>query len=338
MAINPKLEFFRFRLKPYKASDSKSFKMFLEEEGIIKKNSRTPFKTFFEHFVRKLTTAFDDKTNYKKIKIFKKSKLAVLNNIPAFHTEKNLIEGIIAGGTYGSERTHEDENSTEESEFLIKVGDTIYQPFYFFLYTPLEHNEGFIIVQSYATDTVTTTVRKFIEKLFVGKKYYQAQVSPWWPDEFIQENKKGAEIKSAIFNKTIVQTHLATKALEDYEKEFNVKIIVTPRNGNTPISKAKEVIQYFKQFLFKTPFSDVGLAEFGDPQLSVTTTINPTPKLWEWNQKDNEILPTIYLENRISINEDGIPDYDELKEFCLGLFDKLKLEFRKDFSVKDGNQ
>lgn len=63
--------------------------------------------------------------------------------------------------------------------------------------------------------------------------------------------------------------------------------------------------------------------------------ITGSTKTFEWNTKDNDFVPVVYLKGRIKKeNVDGTPDFDELKQYCNNIFkDEILPEIRPDLYV-----
>lgn len=329
MARTPKLEIYKFKLKPHNTDEFKTFQDFINENGIDRsRDKKDSISKLFQYAINNISKgkSFDDKSSLKKLRIFNKSKLSSLNRGLSIHSELNLFEGIIGGGIYGAERLKINANNSDVDE-LIQEGDTIYQPFYVLIYTPLDYDKGLLMVQTYSDEGVSKTVRKFVSGLFKGNKYNKAEIGPWYPEYLIKEFNEGKEIQKLIFSKTIVQSRIATKAIDETEEKFNVKIIVTPENMDSN-KTGKSLVSIFSDYVFKTKFKDFLLSDF-IPQLYAKTNQSKTPRIFEMNDGENEIMPVVLLENhKIKINKNGTPDFEELKVFCLDLLNNIKEEFR----------
>lgn len=330
MARTPKLEIYKFRLKPHKATEFKTFQDFINENGIdTSKAKKDSFNKLFQYAISDIEKgkAFEDKSTEKKLRIFNKSKSKSLNRGVSPHSEKCFFDGIIGGGTYGIERIKINSENSDVDE-LIEVGDTIYEPFYILIYAPLDSNKGLLFVQTYTDEGISKTVRTFIKKLFSGTKYYNSEVTAWYPDYLIAECNNGKDIQKLIFTKTILQNRIATNPIKEEEEEFTVKVTITPNKKNDKAQKnEKGLIATFSDYAFKTTVGQFFLKDF-KPQISATTNEFKTPRIFEIDGK-NELMPVILLEKHgITINAKGTPDFDQLKKFSIDLFEKIEPEFR----------
>jgi hypothetical protein len=330
MARTPKLEIYNFKLKPHKASEFKTFQDFINDNGIdVTKTKKDSTHKLFQYVISEIENGkeYEDKATEKKLRLFNKSKLKALNKGVSMHSENSYFEGIIGGGSYGIERIKikTADNDTDE---LIEIGDTIYEPFYILLHTPLDSNKGLLFVQTYADEGISKTVRSFVRQIFSGDKYYNAEINAWYPKYLIDQCNAGKEIQKLIYTKTILQNRIATNPLQEEETEFTVKVIITP-NSKNEFSKKNEkgLFGTFSEYAFKTKLGQFLLKDF-KPQVSATTNEFKTPRIFDIDGK-NELKPVILLENNgISINKKGTPDFEELKKFCIDLFEKIKPEFR----------
>lgn len=330
MARTPKLEIYKFRLKPYKATEFKTFQDYINENGIdTSKAKKDSFTKLFQFAISDIEKgkAFEDNSTEKKLRIFNKSKSKSLNRGFSAHSEKYFFEGIIGGGTYGIERIKIKSENNDDDDELIEVGDTIYEPFYILVYAPLDSNKGLLFVQTYTDEGISKTVRTYIKKLFSGSKYYNAEVTAWYPDYLIDECNDGKEIQKLIFTKTILQKRIATNPIKE-EEEFTVKVTITPNKKNNKDQKnVKGLIAIFSDYALKTTVGQFFLKDF-KPQISATTNEFKTPRIFEIDGK-NDLMPIILLENHgITINAKGTPDFDQLKKFSIDLFEKIEPEFR----------
>lgn len=58
-------------------------------------------------------------------------------------------------------------------------------------------------------------------------------------------------------------------------------------------------------------------------------------KQFEWNDRDMNLVPVVYLKDRVKILDDGTPEFIELDEFCQKLFkEDILPELRPDKNVE----
>lgn len=336
---NPKLEFYRFKLKP-KKEDFKTFREFaIDELGAGEKaKEETITKYLFRHFIKSLEgdNSKDDRLK-KRIALIKKASVnRHLDKRPAYHTSSNIIYGVINGGPYGRERILSDVNDAEDSSTLGQ-NKSILLYFYFLLYLPTDHNEGCFIIHSNGTDeSITKIFRQFISKTFSGRSYNRVQTESFCPKSFQDEFKKGATLKSMWFKQTFVEDDpQAQGILSDLMKQYDIKIEATPKNKNIAIAEAGKFRDLLARKLFGNNKKAKSLGEFDETKIQTQNPVTESTKTFEWSTKDNEFVPVVYLKGRVTkTNPDDTPDFEELDQLCKNYFnDEVLPEIRPDLYV-----
>ena len=335
--INPKLEFYRFTLN-HKNKRFSTFKEFIENK--LKKanlSDETAMGMLFKHFTNSLkgSHAKDDKLK-KQIKLEKRSNInKYLDNQPRFIIKNHIICGVINGGSYGTHRILSDIENPEESTQLGQKKAVM--PYYFFLlYLPLEHNEGCFIIQSNSReDTITDIFRKFVSNVFKGKEFRRPIMEIFCPKSFQDEFRKGAVIQNLKFiDKAIDDIHNANETTETIG-EFDVKIEIIPRDKKIPISISKAIKSLLAPFSFGKKEKYTKLNDFDRVNLTVKNPVDNSTRTFEWNNKDNDFVPVIYLKERMKkFNEDDTPNFVELEKLCINyLENKVLPDLRQDSYV-----
>lgn len=338
MAINPKLEFFRFTLNHKKGND-KTFKDFAIDELKASK-SVTSEKTVvlcFKHFIASLTKNFakDDKLK-KKVCLEKKKSINIhINKQPNLDSAKHIIHGVINGGPYGRDRILSNNDDENESE---KVGQNkaVLLYFYFFLYIPPDHGEGcFIIHSNSSEETITNIFRNFISNVFRGSNYNKPTITPFCPTSFQEEFKKGALLRSMTFKNSFIDSIHSTNALETNFQSYDIKIEIIPNKKDITVEVANDFKNYFSKKLFGTKDKEKKLQEFSQTKIKTENELTNATKVFEWNARDSEFVPVVYIGERIEKkNLDGTPDFIELDEFCINLFnDEIFKTLRPDLNA-----
>jgi hypothetical protein len=340
MSTNPKLEFYRFSLN-HKKEQVKTFKDFAIDElkGGKKITNDNVIKLCFNHFIKMLASDFakDDKLK-KKLSLEKKKGINIhIDKYPAFNLAKNTISGVINGGPYGRERiisNNDDENDSEK----LGTNKTVLMYFYFFLYIPADHHEGCFIIHSNSNEeTITILFRNFIANIFKGTNYNKPSPEVFCPQSFQDEFKKGAILQSMIFKTSIIDTIPNSKGVSDLFKSYDVKIEIIPKSKKILISEVTKFKDFISKKLFGTEKDSKKLTEFEETRLNIENDVTNKTKVFEWNKKDNEFVPVVYLDKRIAKkNEDGTPDFIELAELCKNIFnDEILKSIRPDlYAVK----
>lgn len=340
---NPKLEFYKFKLKP-KSATFKSFRDFAVEElkFSYENSDEECLKHNFKHFISSFETDYakDDKLK-KCLKIDGNVDTNEhLDKKPTFHLQSFIIEGVINGGSFGKKRILANVDKIEEKSEKLSDRKGVLSYYYIYIYLPSEHNEGlFMIHSSGGEDNITNIFRKFIENLFKGQNYNRASITIFCPKYFQDEFKEGAILKSMSFNTTIDTDSYITEHENITVEEFDVKIEIIPKakKNKIPVSDAL----YWKKILSKLSFNgsdkSKNLEEFNRTTIQTENKETNSTKKFEWSSIDNEFIPVVYLKDRIQdwdLNDTGLPDFKQLKDFCDELFEnQIKKEVRPDLYV-----
>lgn len=327
----------------HKKADYSTFRDFAVNELNVNLQSKdeTVFKALFRHFIKFLDSDYSKDDRLKKqITLIKKSNVnQYLSKQPKFSASQNTIYGVINGGPYGRDRILSDIDNQEDSTPLGQK-KAVLQYFYFLLYLPLDHNEGCILVHSNGSDeSVTKLLKRFIGHLFKGKMYHKVFCNPFCPKSFQEEFKKGAHLKSLSFKNTFIENIHTTDGISEFTDKYDIKIEAIPKNKSIPVSNAAKVFEFLSAKFFGSQNKTKNLGEFETAKLVTENSLTDGTKTFEWNSRDNDFVPVIYLNGRISkSNLDGTPDFDELGELCQNYFKHEVLpEIRPDLYVSRAN-
>ncbi|MGB1041207.1 MAG: hypothetical protein ACPGVD_10065, partial [Flavobacteriales bacterium] len=150
MAANPKIEFFRIKLKA-KGDKEKTFRDYSIEElgGESDISNENAFKLCFNHFITKLETEHSKNQKHKKT-------ITIISNPdtnpflylkPKPNIEKYIISGVLNGGPFDKDAIVSDISNKENNSKLGRE-KSILLPYYIFMYLPSDHSEGFFILHS----------------------------------------------------------------------------------------------------------------------------------------------------------------------------------------------
>lgn len=337
---NPKLEFFRFKLN-HKSGNSKTFRQFMVENGKVtnRQKDNAIFTLLYKYVMEK------PKKDYKKDDGLKKVVTLIANKKINKHYDERpqpkhsqyIISGVINGGPFGKNRMLGNLNN-KDNVTNIFPNQPVLQYYYVFLYLPLDHSEGFIMVHSdSAEETITQAFRKYIAELFQLGDYKKPVMQVYVPKFFRDEYKNGAVLQSMTFMSTELSADLDDDdPIKNYVDEYEVKITLTPLgNQKADMSKLDIIRNLFIQKRFGTQQINRGLGEFGKCMVKTMNKGTKTSKEFDWNNRDMEILPSVYLKGRVPMGTDGTPVFTELETFCHNLFeDQILPEIRPDKYVQ----
>lgn len=336
--INPKLEFYRFKLNP-RQEGFKTFRDFAIEELGGKKSFDNDkiMKLLFAYFIKSLDGKYskDDKMK-KQIKLEKRKSINLyLNNQPTFSPKDNIVFGVINGGSYGRDRIIGDVDNPEEGSQLGK-NKTVLQYYFFFLYLPLDHDEGcFIIHSNGKEETITNIFRSYISNIFKASNYNKVNVESFCPKSFQDEFKKGATIKTIEFKDSKVDNIHTLNGTSDIIGQYDIKIELTPKNKDISIGNFAKVKSTFANFIFGREKEHKKLHDFDEAKVLAKNPVDNSVRTFEWSTKDQDFVPVVYLDGRIKkYNGDGTPNFDELETLCKNYFkDEVLPEIRPDLNV-----
>lgn len=336
---NPKLDFFRFKLK-HKSGTNKTFREFmLESRKCTDRDSdSTIFGKLYEYFMNDLKTDFAKNDSIKKVMTLISNKgRRIINKHweerPKPILEKNIIAGVVNGGTYGKERIVTKLSKKEETNNLA-VDQPVLQYYYIFLYLPIDHNEGFVMIHTdSAEESITNFARNYIAKLFSIGSYQKPTMRIFAPKCFQEEYKQGAVLRSMSFQTTYVDNQIEDEnPIKDVMGDYDVKISITPKGkGDKGLNVMESIRNYLKQRFFGAENYTKQLDEFDKCTVYTVNKNTKSSKSFDWNMRDSELTPVVYLDGKVAINDDGTVNLAALDRYCKDLFnDQIFRELRPD--------
>lgn len=339
---NPKLDFFRFKLK-HKSGADKTYRDFMLESGKCSNRDSDSkiFGKLFEYFMDEIKTDFAKNDSIKKVMTLISNKgRRIINKHwderPKPDIAKNIITGVVNGGAYGKERIVAKLSKKEEANNLA-VDQPVLQYYYIFLYLPVDHNEGFMMIHTdSAEESISNFARNYIVKLFNIGDYQKPTMRKFAPKYFQNEYRQGAVVKSMSFQTTYVDNQIEDgDPIKDVMDNYDVKINITPKGeGNKGLAIMESIRNYIKQRFFGAESYKKQLEEFDKCIVNTINKDTKSSKTFDWNLKDSELTPVVYLDGKVAINEDGSVNLVALDNYCKDLFDSQILrEIRPDIYV-----
>lgn len=299
----------------------------------------TIFASLYKYVMEKPVNDFEKNDSLKKVVtlIANKKINKHFDERPKVKFPACIISGVINGGPFGKERILTNLGEKKEAS-NIQSTQPVLQYYYIFLYLPLDHNEGFLMVHSdSAEETITQAYRKYVVELFNLGNYKKPTMQVFVPKHFRDEYKDGAVLQSISFVNTEVSADLdENDPMREIAGEYDVRITFTPKGiARANFDMLGNVRSFFMRKRFGTKEMSIGLDEFRKCSVSTKNEDTNTGKVIEWNNLDQEILPVVYLTGRVEIGEDGTPVFNRLDEFCHNLFNNQILpEIRPDQYVE----
>jgi len=341
---NPKLEFFRFKLN-HKSGNYKTFRDFMVENGKTtrRQQDNTIFGALYKYVMEKPKNDFETNDSLKKV-------VTLIGNTrynkhyderPKPKYPACIISGVINGGPFGKERILTDLGQKNDVSNISST-QPVLQYYYVFLYLPLNHNEGFLMVHSdSAEETITQAYRKYVADLFQLGDYKKPIMKAFVPKHFRDEYKNGAILKSMTFVNNELSADLdEDNPLREIANEYEVRITLTPKGeAKADLGMLENIRNFFVRRRFGTQAVSRSLDEFEKCTVSTKNEGANSTKTFDWNNRDEELLPAVFLKDRVQIGADGTPVFSNLDTFCHNLFNTQILpEIRPDQNVQRVDQ
>ena len=340
---NPKLDFFRFKLK-HKSGANKTFREFMLESGKCtnRDSDSKIFGKLFEYFMNELKNDFAKNDSIKKVMTLISNKgRRIINKHwderPKPDLAKNIIAGVVNGGTYGKNRIVTKLSKKDETNNLT-ADQPVLQYYYIFLYLPVDHNEGFMMIHTdSAEESISNFARNYIAKLFSIGDYQKPTMRIFAPKSFQDEYRQGAVVKSMSFQTTYVDNQIEDDdPIKNVMGDYEVKINITPKGeGDKGLDVMESIRNYIKQRFFGAENYKKQLEEFDKCTVKTENKNTKSRKTFDWNLRDSELTPVVYLDGKVAINEDGTVNLVALDTYCKGLFESVIIkELRPELYVE----
>lgn len=330
--LRPKLELFRFSLSP-KDGEYKTFRNFALDELNAKKNNddKKIMIKLFDYFKNGLVSMYAKDHGIKKqLKLIKTHANKYLKNQPQYDDKCHVIYGVINGGRFGRNGLMSDVAAKANAANAFGPNKTILRYYYFLLYLPLDHQEGFFIIHSNSNEeTITDIFKIYISRLFQGGIYGKPSIIQYCPKSLQEEFKNNSIIKKIEFRNTyIVGDNFVNDPIRIESKEYDVKIEITPKKSKSKLVDKNKLIEQFGNIFFGKD----KLEDFNSKKVTLNNLDTNSDRKFELDKENLEIIPVIYLEDKIkNYNEDDTPNYDELNNYCQNLFkNEILKEIRPD--------
>lgn len=241
------------------------------------------------------------------------------------HASENILEGIVIGGIYGRPRNAR-QLRNKNNQKAVNRDDVITDDYYVMIYLPMDYNVGFLLLQYYPDITIKDEITKFIRKTLRRKgAKYDIAFSYYCSKEMNEQFSSN----SILDHLTLTNPFINGDAVNDNEDVENKPVndiilkveVASPSNKPIPYSQISGFIRKIANIVLNNKAAK-------DYQMQTATIKNQVTGLTTTFDIDGElkIRPTTYLYKKISVNEDGIPNFVELKEYCFNELENIKSE------------
>ena len=319
MAYNLKLTIFRISLKKKGGSnkDLYNFSQFFKD-AYNKSDKNEAYKEFIRDYIKSFNKKF--KLNADKTKGIS----AISSHQFKPRSEKNVIDGEVIGGQTGIPQALFKQTNAVDSTGNVEIDDVTTLQYYLKLWTPIDHNTGVLMVQSYSNLSITDLIRSHLAQIF--QKYnYNILFTAYVPAALKQEFKK----KSNVYKIAFVKESLSKdkrKLLNPIFTEFEslkVKIEVS--------GFKKNINDFWDKFLgenkyIKSNLEDLDIKENEDFKVIAYYKDSEGHKSNTTIEKNLEIKPTIFLDENIKISGTEFFDFEKLRKHTDYILDDIKKE------------
>ena len=241
------------------------------------------------------------------------------------HSSKNILEGIVIGGIYGRPRNARQlKNRNKKKD--VNRDDVITDDYYVMIYLPMDNNIGFLLLQYYPDITIKDEITKFIRKtLRRSRAKYDIAFSYYCSKEMSEQFSSN----SILDHLTLTNPFINGDAINDKEDVENKQVndiilkveVASPSDKPVPYSQIQGFIKKVANVILNNKAAK-------DYQMQTATIRNQVTGLTTTFDIDGElkIRPTTYLYKKINVNEDGIPNFAELKEYCFNELENIRSE------------
>lgn len=343
MAHDPKLEIYKLKLFRKENNKEITFAELFRNKfagyptlprPIEKKDI---FNFYFQNFIRSLDLkAYKIGKNKKKgftlaADINDKGEKRTQIDTPKLETF--TISGLLEGGKHGIKRWLGKVDNTEEKE-TITPKNIVNDRFFFLIHTPLDHSEGFIMIQGYTESNISDVFREYLLEYFKHLKDLQSKVEIFVPESLKNRYLNQATFKSVKFTSSwIVDANF--KPIQEKEYELEVKIEIIDKNSKKiKYTGFKRIIEFFGNSKFKPEGGEEKrLDQFSKKNAKMVSKNKEFPIHFD---DENFIKPVILLANEgISIDDEGIPNFDQIRAYCNKLLDEILIETLPTNAVKE---
>ncbi|HEX8562716.1 MAG TPA: hypothetical protein VF676_07030 [Flavobacterium sp.] len=270
----------------------------------------------FQQYVQLFIRTID--TDYQRVR----NKAFTLINTPGqtgYSAANNTVHGVLEGGLMGEGKTRR--NFSNKTDGNPLDGSVINDKYFFYIHTPLDDNTGYLMFQIYQQDSIRAEfVRYIAEHIFkYNPDYNMANYDPYLPQSIKDEFRHSAKVKEVKFSERVLSSELDSSAsFTTINESYKVEVKIIPLNSTFGMP----MLDAFLGPLLGKTFNNVRLSNFDNKKVTLQNRQTGKNATFELDGM-GDIMPRIYLHNKISIDQNGVPDFVELKSFCDTLLNRM---------------
>ncbi|WP_374462038.1 hypothetical protein [Chryseobacterium taeanense] len=312
--MDAKLEIISFKLNPYKKNEQN----FSFLDLFTKKIESSEIRNIYQNLVNVLDNPSDSSYHTVGKKAF-----TLIGEKSGYSSNDKYIYGLLKGGALGNGKTKGNVRDKNEEEDLD--GNVINDKYFFIIYFPLEDDKGYVLFQSYKDEGIRKVfIDTIMKEIFsLEGEYKKPKIEIFYPKIIKDEFKQNALVKEIKFTDRQLSSKLSDESsFQSIANEFKVEVKITPVGGGV----ATRLYRRFIESLGIQKIGDNQLQNFDKTSIIVQNEITKKVTHFELGNEFEDIKPRIYLNGRINFDNNELPEYDSLKEYCLGLLNEIKTE------------
>lgn len=254
-----------------------------------------------------------------------------------YHPTENILEGVMIGGLYGRPRNARQlRNKNNRKE--VNKDDVITDDYYCMIYLPMNHNVGYMLLQYYPDITVKNEIIEFIKKPLRNKRdKYDVEFSYYCTKEMSEQFSANSILDHFTFATPFINGDIINgddEIGEQQVKDVVLKVEVSSPS-NQPITYSQ--IPNFLQRILNMNLNNKAAKDYQHCTGTIKNTKTGNTSTFEID-KDLKIRPIIYLYKEVDVDEDGIPNFVQLKEYCYNKLEIVKSETLPGYRIYETDE
>lgn len=254
-----------------------------------------------------------------------------------YHSNKNILEGIIIGGVYGRPRNAR-QLRNKNNRKAVNKDDVITDDYYSMIYLPMNHNVGYMLLQYYPDITVKNEITEFIRKtLRKNRDKYDIEFSYYCTQEMSEQFSSNSILDHITFATPFINGDTINDDNELGEQPVHdvVLRVEVSSPSNQPIQYSQ--LRQFLQKIWHMNLNNKAASDYQHCTATIKNTETGNTNTFEISE-DLKIRPIIYLYKKVAIDEDGIPDFVQLKSYCYSMLEVVKSETLPGYRILETDE
>lgn len=242
-----------------------------------------------------------------------------------YHSHESILEGIIIGGVYGRPRNAR-QLRNKNNRKKVNKDDVITDDYYSMIYLPMNHNVGYMLLQYYPDITVKNEIIEFIKKTLRNKRdRYDIEFSYYCTREMSEQFSSNSILDHFTFTTPFVNGDTINDGNELGEQSVNDVVLKVEVSSPSHHPVRYSQIPQFLQRILHMNLNNKAARDYQHCTGTIKNTETGNTSTFEIDN-DLKIRPIIYLYKEVDVDEDGIPNFVQLKKHCYKMLEVVKSE------------